>query len=420
MKKQLQLAGVAILCLFAITSQSQNPQVTAKNYADILVKSFGVTNPENAVDADLTNYAVMRTNIGVLNSSTLKLGWSQVGSNEETAALEFQNDNGALSLDVLQTMTLALYDSNDKQVGKQEGFDFSDASVVQGTSRYKIRISPKHSALNIASIRIKIAGLASLENRIRIYNAALANGCPGIRGGSIFAQHNVSNANNAISDDQKDFATLNPPLLSGDAYLDLAFTSPPSAGKLVTFQLGEGTVVLNADLLQKITCTVYDTDGNVVASQSGFDLADADVLGGGRFNLDVSTPDGSYQVGRGRVRIAGLLNVLTTLKVYDIVGHIPCNTNIAQGIATSNLTVQSLANLQVYPNPFHAYAVLDFKNISNNNYHITITDKAGKVVEQRTFSGAGSVKILEEAEVGVYFIKISSGSMVETRKVIKL
>jgi len=79
MKKQLQLAGVAILCLFAITSQSQNPQVTAKNYADILVKSFGVTNPENAVDADLTNYAVMRTNIGVLNSSTLKLGWSQVG-----------------------------------------------------------------------------------------------------------------------------------------------------------------------------------------------------------------------------------------------------------------------------------------------------------------------------------------------------
>ena len=73
----------------------------AKNYADILVWSVGVTNPKNAVDADHTNYAVMQADIGAANSATLRLGWSQLGSAGDNVTVQFQNDNGALSLDVL-------------------------------------------------------------------------------------------------------------------------------------------------------------------------------------------------------------------------------------------------------------------------------------------------------------------------------
>ena len=72
------------------------------------------------------------------------------------------------------------------------------------------------------------------------------------------------------------------PLALDDSYLDLAFSTSEPGGHLVGFKLGEGNVVLSAQLLQNITLTVYDTDGGVVASQSGFALSDADVMGGGR------------------------------------------------------------------------------------------------------------------------------------------
>ncbi|HYK47939.1 MAG TPA: T9SS type A sorting domain-containing protein [Parafilimonas sp.] len=416
MKNKLHFFGLAVLCLSATISRAQTDQVMAKNYADILVWSVGVTNPKHAVDADHTNYAVMQADIGIANSATLKLGWSQLGSAGDNVSVQFQNDNGALSLDVLQSMTIAVFDSNDQLVGRKQGFDFSDATAVQGTSRYTISIKSRSGALNIAAVRIRISGLLSTQNRIRVYYASEGAPCPPIRGGSVNAQHNVTNANNAVSADPNDYAILTPPLALDDSYLDLAFSTTAPGGHLVGFKLGEGNVVLSAQLLQNITLTVYDTDGGVVASQSGFALSDADVLGGGRFNLTLPTPAGSYQVARGRVRLAGLLNVLTTMNVYDIVAHVPCNT---QPVALNNAS-QGKIDLHVYPNPFHDYATLNFKGVANNSYRITITDKTGAIVEERIITGSTSTRILEKAPVGVYFVKISSGDVTETRKVMKL
>ena len=47
-------------------------------------------------------------------------------------------------------MTIALFDSNDQLVGRKQGFDFSDATAVQGTSRYTVIVKSRNSALNIA------------------------------------------------------------------------------------------------------------------------------------------------------------------------------------------------------------------------------------------------------------------------------
>ena len=104
------------------------------------------------------------------------------------------------------------------------------------------------------------------------------------------------------------------------------------------------------------------------------------------------------------------------MNVYDIVAHVPCTT---EPVALNN-AAQSKIDLQVYPNPFHGYATLDLKGTTNGTYRITITDKTGSVVEERAITGTGSIRILEKAPVGVYFVKISSGDMSETRKVMKL
>lgn len=418
MKKQLRILCITILCLTTGFLRAQTDRTEGvPNFADVVISSQGVTDPGNAVDGDRTNYAVMRAAIGVFNSSVLWLGWSQVGTADQTAVLEFQNDNGDLNADVLQSMSLSLYDSDGKQVAKKNGFDVSDASAVQGTSHYLLRIRTGGSGKDIASIKIKIAGLASVENRIRIFNSWLTSSCGTINGSSVFAESNVSNANNAVSVSKKDFATLAPPLLNGTAYLDISFPVPAVAGKRVSFKLGEGTVLLSAELLQRITMTVYDMDGNVVIEKSDFQLADAEVLGGGKFNLTVQTPDGDYQVARGRITLSTMVGVLTTLKVYALVGRIDCNAKAAQVASGSTLP---LSELKVYPNPFHSYASLSIKGSLQSPYRITITDKAGNVTEVHQLTGAGTLRILTNAAPGIYFVKISSGTYSETTKVIKL
>lgn len=418
MKKILQAVSVAILCFGVTTSYAQvseSSQALVRNYADVLINSSNVNNPQNAVDGDLTNYAVLQTNIGVANTASLKLGWSQLGSAGQVAVVEIQNDGGILSLDVLQTISLFLFDDAGNKIERKAGFDFTDVTVGDDPSRYKIRTTVPDDAANVASIKIMIRGLAAVQNRLRVYYAYLvAPTCPLIRGDILHAQHNVQNAGNAISVSKTDYATLVPQLLDNTSYLDIAFSQPGKAGKNVGFLLGEGTAVLSLSLLQDITVTVYDTDGGVVVSKSDFVLADAEVLGGGRFNLYVKTPKGSYQIGRGRITFTDV--GLATLKVFAITAHQDCTAK--EAVASSNSS--PLSGVQVYPNPFRSYTTLNMKGVLNTTSHIIISDKTGSIIEERTVAGAATLRLLEKATPGVYFIKIITGDLTETRTVIKL
>lgn len=234
----------------------------------------------------------------------------------------------------------------------------------------------------------------------------------------VHASHNVQNPGNAVSKDKTDFALLTPPIIAGNSYLDISFSQPGTAGKKVGFNLGEGNTVLSADLLAGITLTVYNTNGSVVVRKSDFTLADAEVLPNGKFNLNIKTPKGSYNVGRGRITFSGLVNVLTTLKVYGINAHQNCNTLDVQD-GNADVAVKSI-DLQVAPNPFNAYTTLNFKTKLNHLAAVVISDKAGNIIEQHRVDGASSIRLLEKAPAGIYFVKIISGNSVETRKVIKM
>jgi hypothetical protein len=274
---------------------------------------------------------------------------------------------------------------------------------------------------------------------------------------------------------------LTPPLLLGTAYIDVAFSTPGQAGKMVNFVLGEGNTLLSASLLKNLTITVYNTQGNVVASASNFSLLTAEILSDGRFRIRVKTPKGNYQIGRARITLNGLVNVLTTLKVYRstiqtndrpkqpvISANGPTqicdgssvkliakpkdatlsyqwykNSQTIAGANDVNLTASqagyyfvSVVNqkgcsnvslqvpvtvidcfakttsdqtaIKVSPNPFNAFTTLEIKNALASNAYIVITNKSGNVIEQRNISGSGSIRILEKAPQGVYFVKIVS------------
>jgi hypothetical protein len=417
MKTRLHSLALGFLCLCATSAFAQNDAKNPRNYADNLIGSSGVINPQNAVDNNRDNYAVLRTGIGILNFASINVGFSNPGEGGQRVDMEVQNDHGLLTADVLQSISVSVFDSKGNKIAEKNGFDLTEAHVIEGSSHYKLSIHIKSSALDISSVKIRVSGLLTLANRLRLYNVWLISNCPVIIGDVLHASHHVLNPNNAISQDRDDYALLTPPLLLGNSYLDIEFSQPNTAGKNVRFNLGEGNALIDASLLNNITLTVYNTDGDVVANQSGFTLADAEILPNGKFYLRIKTPHGNYQIGRGRITFTGLVNVLTTLKVYNVVTFQDCPDDI-QDVSTDK-PVSSI-DLQTAPNPFNSYTTLNIKSKLANPAFVVISDKAGNVVEQHQVSGASSIRLLQNAPSGIYFIKITSGKLVEVRKVIKM
>ena len=419
--KSTLVFAILLASSFAVKSFAQDAidDRSTHNYADVVNNSIHVTNPGNAVDAaDLSNYALMQAAIGILNSATLNLGFTDQGSAGQTVAVEFRNDGGILTLDVLGSISLTLYDDAGNQVARKSGFDAADVSVGEEPGTYKLHLKTANSITNIASLKIKINGLVALANSIRIYYASINDVCPGFKGDVVTDEHNVQNSGNAVSTNRDDYALLQPPLLGGNSYLEIGFSQPADGGKKVSFYLEQGSTLLTLDLLQKISIKVYDTEGNEVATKADFTLADAKVLASGHFILNIQTPHGSYQVGKTRITISGITGLLTTLKVYRTVEQGTC-TNLLPPVATQE-SESAKIEMNVYPNPFNSFATLHLKTDVNNST-ITVTDKTGMIVEQHQLNGnLNSIQLLQKAQPGIYFISVVSGSSTETRKVIKL
>ena len=421
MKRKLQAFALA-MCMSATVIHSQTLTLNDdRNYADQLIGSIGVINPQYAIDENRDNYAVIRAEIGVLNYGQLKVGFSNPGEGGQLVVLQIQNDNGILGADILQSISVKVFDSDGNTVASKNGFGVGDAQLIEGTSTYKIFLSTKNNITDIKSVRIRVSGLATIGNRLRVYNVWLKDPCLRIRGSAVYEKHNVQNAENAVSDDKNDFALLTPPLLAGSSYLDISFPQPGLAGKNVGFYLGEGNTILSAQLLKNITLRAYNANGDVVAQKSGFTLADVHILQGGQFELVLHTPKGDYGISRCSIRFSGLLNVLTTLKVYKVAVGAGCNTTLQPDIAASDdNNIASSIDLQVSPNPFSSYTTLNIKAALKNPVYITITDKAGNLIETHQIAGPASLHLLNKAPTGIYFVKIVSGNFVATRKVVKL
>lgn len=292
--------------------------IKAQIYADSVIASKGVNNPEHAVSGNSADFAIISTGAGVDNVSRLKLGFTPLGMAGMFCAVTVQQVDGNLSADVLQTLRLELYDSKERVIAEHDGFNPADVELLQGaTDKYRVIIHTDEDAKDVASVRIVLKGLADADNKLRIYNALLNYPCSGYRADSVLSFSNVENPQHAVTHQKKDYALLAPPI-SSKASLVVTFPNVTDNGRTVKFILGEDSTPLKLSLLKNIKLSIYDEQGNVLAEQNHFTLADADVLDGGKFSLNISVAPGSaHQIKSAGVKLTGSLNVLTTLRVYN-------------------------------------------------------------------------------------------------------
>jgi len=120
MKLTLHSLALGLLSLCATSVFAQSDAKTLRNYADMLISSSGVINPQHAVDNNRDNYAVLRADIGILNYAVINVGFSHPGEGGQRLEIEVQNDNGLLTADVLQSISVSVFDSKGTNVAQKK------------------------------------------------------------------------------------------------------------------------------------------------------------------------------------------------------------------------------------------------------------------------------------------------------------
>ena len=367
------------------------------NPINLLSCPYGVINPQNAVDGIDETYATMRTAIGIGRSSYLALQFTQMGMQGMYCIVYFQKGETVLTADVLSKLTISVYDSNIKVIGKKSGFVLANVDALNSSGDiFTLRVNVSPAAKNIAGVKIDLGGLADVNNSLRVYKAVVNSDCPPKKATSVFKSLNTLNPNNAVSVSEDDYALLAPPLIAGTAFLDAEMPTPVKPGRILRVFAGEGNHLLDASLLSNVAVTGYDASGKVVVNKSGFALADADVLDGARFVLKVPVPAGNDAV-RIRVTLNGLLNLLTTMRVYSFQSggdDKPLGLKVVSTTGDSSLTcsVKSLT-LAVNPAPAEGSTIEWYRNnikLSGATGNTLVVKQPGKYFAVVTSDGGCS------------------------------
>lgn len=95
----------------------------------------------------------------------------------------------------------------------------------------------------------------------------------------------------------------------------------------------------------------------------------------------------------------------------------PCGTSfVYNGISKPNLS--NIDHTNIYPNPANDLLRFDFGK--DDNFQVQIFDINGKVILSRNVSASNCVFDISSFDEGVYFVKISDGVSIETKKLVVL
>lgn len=263
----------------------------AQNYADELIEAgpcdpiialfcpSGVEDAANVVDSDRSNFAVLKSNLGVNlieNTAFIEVGFSNPSPAGSTIGMELGEINENLNIDVLETFVIRVYDTDGSEVETIESISLLDLGVLSsgaGVNRLSVETSPGN--YEIASLRLELTSLVSLAQEIALYSIYTEEACPGIAADAVLTQESVTDAENAVDDDPESSAVLNLPLaITNAASLQLELPEAALPGDYVGFKIGKDQQILNAGLLENLSIIAYNAQGEELERRSDFNLAD--------------------------------------------------------------------------------------------------------------------------------------------------
>lgn len=326
-----------LLVLFSFAAYPVRSLAQGAIYANsIKDSSSDFRNVNKLLDNDRSNYAYLSNAIGVLSTSYLRVGFPASGEAGNVVSVVLQGTGQLLGVDLLSNITVRLYDSTGANVATGSGSSLLQLSLLsKGSNMCAVRfLTNPTSAYRFKEARIEFKNILSVNllNELRVYDIFYEEHCPAIKANGAYThgssqsssllQGYVTNPGNITDADDNNFATLVVPLnllnILPPAYLDVAFTQPAEPGEYLGFTVSQATTLLSLALLQNITITGYDDQGNSVVSRSGSLLNLRLLAGAGsRYTIGFVAPSGTNKISRLRITLKGVLNLLQNLNVYN-------------------------------------------------------------------------------------------------------
>jgi hypothetical protein len=93
-------------------------------------------------------------------------------------------------------------------------------------------------------------------------------------------------------------------------------------------------------------------------------------------------------------------------------------TKIKSATTSSSNTMMDLVKIDMYPNPSQGKFTVRFSQLVEDGSKIDILDISGRQIATRLITGTSEVFNLEHLPTGLYVIKSTLGTKVDTRKMI--
>ncbi len=149
-------------------------------------------------------------------------------------------------------------------------------------------------------------------------------------------------------------------------------------------------------------------------------------LNGGNVTLSGGTPAGGTYTGTGvngttfNPTVNGLGTVTITYAYSDGNG---CSGTATDNIVVVNtvgiVNVSSLSGVQIFPNPNQGQFVISLALPTDKGVQVEITDATGKLVNVFTMTDKVQQVNIDTYAAGVYFVRLTSGDLRTTQRIVK-
>ncbi|MBO2010003.1 hypothetical protein [Hymenobacter negativus] len=305
-----------------------NTTITPVNPLISVCANTNVTNPENTVDTDLTNYARFGTFISVNCPSSLSVKLEGLRTAPAGYYAGFMlGSSGLLDLSVLSKLRLTTYRTVNGVRTKQEsatGANLLDLKLLPN-GQYQVSFA---STLPFDEVQIEQLDTAAVLNNLNIYygfgvepsaflgtTRILSDFTPATAttktstsvSGAVCAGCGVTNPQGAADNDPNTNAVLNVAAgLVSTVELKVALNGAGAAGYRAGMVISNNTGLLDASVLDRLTLTTYDAAGNVLESASGSSVLSLNLLPGGKQEIAFLTTQNFTSVQLSATSTVGL------------------------------------------------------------------------------------------------------------------
>jgi hypothetical protein len=270
-----------------------------------------VTNPENAVDADLTNSARFGTLLSVNCPSSLSVKLEGLRTAPAGYYAGFMlGSSGLLDLSVLSKLRLTTYRTINGVRTKQEsatGANLLDLKLLPN-GQYQVSFA---ATLPFDEVQIEQLDTAAVLSNLDIYygfgiepsaflgtTRILSDFAPATApsktttsvSGAVCGGCGVTNPQGAADNDSNTRALLNVALGAiSTVELKVALNGTGAAGYRAGMVISNNTGLLDASILDRLTLSTYNAAGELVESAAGSSLLSLNLLPGGRQEISFLT-----------------------------------------------------------------------------------------------------------------------------------